>query len=59
MPLPKPIELMKVEFATIETEQGTRFVFTPDQYERLTLNIAEMLRWIKEAMWRLQYYGAP
>jgi hypothetical protein len=29
---------------------------TPRQYEILAKNMADILRWVKEAEWRLQYY---
>jgi hypothetical protein len=32
------------------------YAITPQEYEILSRNMAEMLRWIKEAHWRLQYY---
>jgi len=33
------------------------FGITPENYEVLSRNQAEALRWVKEAMWRLQYYA--
>ncbi len=32
------------------------YAITPKSYEVLARNMAEMLRWVKEAHWRLQYY---
>lgn len=32
------------------------YAITPQEYEILARNMAEMLRWVKEAHWRLQYY---
>jgi len=29
---------------------------TPQDYETLARNQADTLRWVREAMWRLQYY---
>ena len=32
------------------------YAITPKDYEVLARNMAEMLRYVKEAYWRLQYY---
>lgn len=32
------------------------FALTPKEYEELSLNMADILRWVKEARWRLDYY---
>lgn len=50
---------MEVEWRTVETKSGTLLVLTPKEFEALSYNLAEILRWVKEAMWRLQYYDAP
>lgn len=59
LPTPLSIELMEVEWRTVETKSGTLLVLTPKEFEALSYNLAEILRWVKEAMWRLQYYDAP
>ena len=59
LPNPKPVELIDVEWTTIDTANGPMVMLTPKQFKLLSYNLAEMLRWIHEAMWRLQYYGAP
>jgi hypothetical protein len=30
---------------------------TPEHYKNLVLNLADTLRWVEEARWRLDYYG--
>jgi hypothetical protein len=32
------------------------YVITPEAYEVLARNMADILRWVKEAHWRLEYY---
>ena len=32
------------------------FALTPQDYENLSTNFADVTRWITEAMWRLNYY---
>lgn len=32
------------------------YAITPEAYEILSQNMAEILRWVKESNWRLKYY---
>ena len=32
------------------------YVITPEAYEVLARNMADIIRWVKEAQWRLDYY---
>lgn len=32
------------------------FVLSPGDYENLSLNMAEILRWNREVVWQLEYY---
>ena len=59
LPAPKPVTLSKVEWRPVQTDAGPMVALTPDQFRLLSYNLAELLRWMHEAMWRLQYYGAP
>lgn len=34
------------------------FAITPRDYENLSRGMADILRWMEEASWRLEYYGA-
>jgi len=36
---------------------GAVFAVTPEDYERLALSRAELLRYVREAKWLLDYYG--
>jgi hypothetical protein len=58
LPLPEPIETLPVEWTAIESNEGIVLVLTPRQFENLSNNLAEILRWVQEAAWRLKYYGA-
>lgn len=56
VPKPDPLNLLPVEFGT--TKSGEKQVLTLDaqQYENLSRNMAELQRWISEAMAQLDYY---
>ena len=56
LPKPAPIDLVGVEFIVVETEDGNVLALTPDQYENLALNNAEILRYVTEADQQLDYY---
>lgn len=62
IPDPQPVDLQEVDWRvltpdTIPEDLGWAFIaLTPEDYERLSLNQAELLRWITEARWRLRYY---
>lgn len=62
LPDPAPLDLRTVDWtvvtaATVPKEPGWVIIgLTPEQYENLSLNTAEMLRYVREAKWRLMYY---
>lgn len=63
VPDPNPVDLQEVDWVVLTPDTvppaDTEWVFiglTPEDYERLSLNQAELLRWITEARWRLRYY---
>ena len=62
IPNPDPIQLNEVEWVVLTPErlpEGDNWVYfsmTPRTYETLARNQAEILRWVKEAQWRLNYY---
>lgn len=62
LPNPKPIETapFKWEVLTPERlpkeERWVRYSITVQDYETLARNMAEILRWVREAEWRLRYY---
>lgn len=62
MPPPQPIEVQPVEWHVLTPDrvpegEWVYFGVTPEEYEILAKNMAEILRWVKEAQWRLDYYG--
>ena len=66
LPRPEPIRVVPVHWNVLTAERlppGDQWVFialTPKEYESLSKNQAEILRWIEEATARLQYYeGEP
>src|SRR3546814_66691 len=61
IPNPKPIETALVEWVVLTperlpTEDGwVYYGLTPEQYETLARNMAEILRGVRAAQWRLEY----
>lgn len=62
VPDPAPVDLRPVDWTVItpdELPDGDAWSIiglTPEQYEALSQNMAELLRWITEAGYRLRYY---
>lgn len=56
-PLPDPVAFSArpVEF----TEHDGALCLTPQAYENLARNLADLVRWVQEARARLDYYGDP
>lgn len=60
MPTPAPVKLHDINWEVITKPEGEDvleyFALTPEDYEKLALNMAEMLRWNQEMTWQLRYY---
>jgi len=62
LPDPNPVRLLKVKFivitdATLPSGKGWTYIaMSPKDYENLSKNHAELLRWVREAKTRLKYY---
>ena len=62
LPNPQAVSLSPFKWKVITKKRlpkGDRWVYyaiTPREYEVLARNMAELLRWVKEAKWRLDYY---
>jgi len=62
LPLPAPIQTQEVHaqlFAgpnNIPATGNVIIVYTPDEHEKLMANIAELYRWVAEAMTQLEFY---
>lgn len=61
LPDPAPIKTQEVDWIILTDKstikEGEAFIaLTPQNYEDLSLTMADILRWIKEANWRLKYY---
>jgi hypothetical protein len=62
LPDPAPVNLKDIKWVVISNkklptaEEWVYISLTPKEYEELAQNQAELLRWIKEAKWRLEHY---
>jgi len=62
LPLPAPVNQVPIEWVVISSNEFQctgDFVFmamTPGNYEDLSRNQADLLRWIEEASYQLDYY---
>lgn len=62
LPLPAPISTQDVYAEILTAPEGTLnagkavVVYTADEHEKLTDNIAEIYRWVAEAMAQLEFY---
>lgn len=59
LPLPSPLSLndWQVEDKPCYDENNVaKICMTPRDYEIVSKNMAELLRWIKESKWQLDYY---
>lgn len=62
MPNPQKINTSPVKWLVITPDRlpkGEGWVYyglTTQQYEVLARNMADILRWVREAQWRLDYY---
>lgn len=58
IPKPDPIYPINVTWVIVKTENGEVLALTREEFEMLQLNIAEVLRYVKEANAQLDYYRA-
>ena len=61
LPDPAPIKTHDIDWKiltekSIISEGEAYFALSPKDYEELALTMADIIRWIKEAGWRLNYY---
>lgn len=57
LPYPAPVNLESVDWIVIESPEGQRYVaLTPEQFETLMANHAELLRYIREAGYQIRHY---
>jgi hypothetical protein len=55
-PPPDPVSLPPVRWKVISTPGGSMIALTPQDYEALSLGLADITRWMKEAASQLSYY---
>ena len=62
VPDPKPILKVAPDWIVLNprslptTENFVYYALTPEQYKVLARGMADIIRWVKEAQWRLDYY---
>jgi len=56
LPKPAPINMLPVRWEVLNVEGVPYFALTAEQYQNLSRNQAEILRWVQEANHQLQYY---
>jgi hypothetical protein len=60
LPTPTSIKLHNINWEVIHITEGedtkVYFALSPGDYENLSLNMAEVLRWNREMKWQLRYY---
>lgn len=60
LPKPPPIKAQKISWKVLTSRtlpddlNWVYFALTPDDYEKLSLTQADILRWVKEAYWRIE-----
>lgn len=56
LPQPEPVQMLPVRWKVVNVQGEPYFALSPDQYENLSRNQAEIHRWVQEAFFQLQYY---
>jgi DNA topoisomerase VI subunit B len=56
LPKPEPLHLNEVKWIVVKTDKGNVLALTPAEYEKLSLNIAEIIRYVTEVNSQLDYY---
>lgn len=62
LPDPRPLDLLEVDWRVVtpetlpEGEGWSLIALDPQQYQNLSTNMAELLRYVREAKWLLRYY---
>jgi hypothetical protein len=55
-PVPDPVDLPAVNWRVIQTPEGNMIALEPSAYEALSLGLADVLRWMREARSQILYY---
>lgn len=61
LPDPEPIRAYPFDWDVMRPDRlpegdWVRYGITPQEYENLSRTMADMIRWAREAKWRLDYY---
>lgn len=57
LPDPEPIKTLPVVWKVVKVEDTSYFAVDAQGYANAARNEADVLRWVKEAMYRLGYYA--
>lgn len=56
LPKPQPVRTETVKWQVVQVNGESLFAVTAQGYEALARNLAETIRWAKEASWQLDFY---
>ncbi|ATS92242.1 o-spanin [Stenotrophomonas phage DLP4] len=56
LPKPQPVRTESVEWRVVQVDGESLFAVTARGYEALSRNLADTIRWAKEASWQLDFY---
>ena len=56
IPKPRPIDLQDVRFVVVKMPEGNLITLTAQEYQKLSLNMAEIIRYVTEADKQIDYY---
>lgn len=56
LPKPQPVKTEAVQWKVIQVDGESFFAVTTKSYEALARNLADTIRWAKEASWQLDFY---
>jgi DNA topoisomerase VI subunit B len=56
LPAEEPITLQGVKWTVVQTKDGSFIALVPSEYEKLSLNMAEILRYVKDVNTQLEFY---
>lgn len=56
LPEPQPVQMETVRWQVVEAEGEPLFALTPNAYESLSRNLADLVRWVTEASYQIKFY---
>lgn len=58
LPRPEPVRTEQLQWRVVEVDGEPLFALTARGYEALSRNVADMVRWAREASWQIDFYRA-